>query len=107
MLHAPHGLPATVAEALVESLAFEAVAVTRARYQLPFFLGGAVNPGNDAATALVRALRPERAFAIHDEAKRAEGVVPRLAQVDRGPFGDDGLPWVDVPISAAAAPEPG
>lgn len=98
VLHAPHGLPAAVATQL-EGLDFEVVAVTRARYQLPFFLGGAVNPGDDAARALVEALRPRRALAIHDEAKRAEGLVSKLARVDRGPF-EAGPPWIECAVDA-------
>jgi hypothetical protein len=76
------------------------VAVSRARYALPLLLGGTVAPGNEAAVELVRALKPRHAMQIHDEAKRSEGLVPRVSRVDRGPFPADELPWVTPPIEA-------
>lgn len=98
VVHAPHGLPAEPARLIAERFDVELVAISRARYQLPFFLGGAVNPGNDAAVATVRALGARTALAIHDEPKRSEGLVRRLAFTERGPYPDDGIPWLDLPI---------
>ena len=103
VVHAPHGLPPTPAHAVAERFDVVLVAVSRARYQLPFFMGGAVNPGHEAAVQTVRALGAKAALAIHDEPKRASGVVQHLASTDRGPFPEDGIHWWELPIRAPGA----
>lgn len=99
VVHAPHGLSVADAERLAPELTVEVLALTRITYQLPFFLGGRVNPGNDAAVAAARACGARSVLAIHDEPKAATGLVPRLAKVDRGPWPDDDLHWLEVPVT--------
>lgn len=95
VIHAPHGLPADVAATIADTLTVELLAITRAGFYLPWWLGGRVNPGPQAADAAARACRARLLLAIHDEAKRGQGVVRHLGRVDRRPASPD-LPWLDV-----------
>lgn len=84
VLLAPHGLPAAVGAEVAREVSVRLVATSRMHFQLPFFLGGAVNPGPEAAQALLAAVGA-RGVVIHDEDKRSEGWVSRLARVRRPP----------------------
>jgi L-ascorbate metabolism protein UlaG (beta-lactamase superfamily) len=58
------------------------------KYQLPFWLGGTVSPGLEAARHLAKALSPRCVVATHDEDKWAKGLVQRFARVLRAPDPD-------------------
>lgn len=94
VVHAPHGLSPADAAAIAQALTVEVLAITWVGYRLPWFLGGAVNPGPEAADAAVRASGARRVLAVHDEARRAQGLVSRLARIDRRPL--PGAPWMPV-----------
>jgi hypothetical protein len=49
-------------------------------FRLPFYLGGAVNPGLSKASQLVNDLKPQHLLATHDEQKHAEGLVSKLSK---------------------------
>jgi hypothetical protein len=49
-------------------------------YQLPAILGGAVNPGIENGSNLVRDLQPEQVVHTHDEQKVGRGIVGKLAK---------------------------
>lgn len=83
VVHAPHGLPASEAARVAGGVDVRVLATTRQRYQLPWWLGGLVNPGPEVADAAARALGSPRVLVIHDEAKREAGLVARLARVER------------------------
>ena len=68
-------------------------------YRLPMLLGGSVNPGNEAACEAVTAMDAQSALAIHDEPKRQQGLVAKLARVDRGPWAPSPIRWLQPPIS--------
>jgi L-ascorbate metabolism protein UlaG (beta-lactamase superfamily) len=95
VVHAPHGLPAPEArklraelEAMGASVAL--LAISRVAYLLPPWLGGAVNPGAQAAHAAVEALRPAFVLPVHDEDKREVGLVARSARrIAAGPVDGD------------------
>lgn len=53
-----------------------------ASFKLPFFLGGAVNPGIENALALVNALNPRKVVHTHDENKHAKGLVKKIAKLN-------------------------
>lgn len=102
VIHAPHGLPAAAAATIAAVFAVELLAITRAGFYLPWFLGGRVNPGPDAADAAGRACRARRLLAIHDEAKRGQGVVGHLGRVERRPPAPE-LPWIEVEHTGVVA----
>jgi len=52
-----------------------------ASFKLPFFMGGAVNPGIENALTLVKALNPRKVMHTHDENKHAKGLVKKIAKV--------------------------
>ena len=52
-----------------------------ASFKLPFFLGGAVNPGIENALSLVKALNPRKVVHTHDENKHAKGLVKKIAKL--------------------------
>jgi hypothetical protein len=84
LLYAPHGFAPSAAQA--ERLAgrrVRLVMTTCITYRLPALLGGAVNPGLEAAAALAAASGAEALIDTHDEDKRARGLVQRLARVVR------------------------
>ena len=99
VLHAPHGLPASEAAAVAARHRVRLLALTRRAFVLPWWLGGAVGPGPDAADAAVAACRPDVAFPLHDEPKAATGLVSRLARVTEPP--PAAAPWVDPPVGVA------
>ena len=53
-----------------------------ASFKLPFFLGGAVNPGIENALVLVKALNPRKVVHTHDENKHARGLVKKIAKLN-------------------------
>ena len=99
IIHAPHGLSAQDAHNLGQSLSVRVLAISRMHYRLPVLLGGSVNPGNEAACEAVTAMDAQSALAIHDEPKRQQGLVAKLARVDRGPWAPSPIRWLQPPIS--------
>lgn len=77
VVHAPHGIAPD--PRVADVLRVRLLATSRTRYRIPWFLGGAVNPGADAAEAARHALRAEVGLVIHDEDKRETGFVARVA----------------------------
>ena len=51
-------------------------------FRLPFFLGGVINPGADAALKLAQQLGAEYVTNTHDDAKPGKGLVLKLAKVE-------------------------
>ena len=51
-------------------------------FRLPFFLGGVINPGADAALRLAQQLGAEYVTNTHDDAKPGKGLVLKLAKVE-------------------------
>ena len=49
-------------------------------FELPFFLGGKVNPGLKNVNELVGQLKPEVVLNTHDEQKHARGLVTKIAK---------------------------
>lgn len=99
-VHAPHGLSAAKAASLATGAPVELLAITRQLFRLPFFLGGRVNPGPEAADRAVAACRARHLLAVHDGAKHERGLVARIAHVQR-PEPDPA--WLDVAVGEARA----
>ncbi len=99
LVHAPHGLTVREASTIAARCDVRLLAITRQWFKLPFFLGGAVNPGPEAARRAARLLRPQACFAIHDEPKVGVGLVGHIAKVDRPSLQatDPSIPWVALP----------
>jgi hypothetical protein len=94
VLHAPHGLGV---DQLPAGLDVVLVATTRVRFELP---GLHINPGHDAAEALLEAA-DARGLAIHDEDKRAVGLVNRLSTVTPAP--PPGSRWIRTEVGTEVA----
>ncbi len=85
VIHAPHGLSEDDAAALrdhllAHGLTLAVLALSLRGYLLPWWLGGAVNPGPRWAERAIRVLAPRATLQIHDEEKREVGLVARLAR---------------------------
>ena len=77
----PHGFTLTPAQlSALDGLSFDAVVTSFSLFQLPSFLGGAVNPGIEAGIRLVEQLGPRHVFQTHDEQKHGRGLVKRIAR---------------------------
>lgn len=84
IVYCPHGfVPTAEHRAQLEGLEVRALLTTFTDFRLPAVLGGHVSPGLDNVHALVAALRPRAVLNCHDEDKRAQGLVSRLAKVER------------------------
>lgn len=81
ILHAPHGGPfsSQTLEPL-SGLTCKCLITTFTLYQLPFFLGGKINPGKKYAEQLIQQLSPEVVLNTHDENKPANGISNKLAK---------------------------
>lgn len=82
VVYFPHGFFLT--EAQIEMLhpyKIELLITSFSLFQLPFFLGGAVNPGKENALSLIQALNPKKVVHTHDENKHAKGLVKKIAKV--------------------------
>jgi hypothetical protein len=85
VVHAPHGLSEPHARAIrghldAHGLTLEVFAVSLRGYHLPWWLGGAVNPGPAWAERAIKLLAPRHTLQVHDEDKREVGLVARLAR---------------------------
>lgn len=74
LLYAPHGAQ------LKQECTADIVIASTLRYELPFFLGGAINLGLNAAMDLKEDVRAQHLLCTHAENKRAEGLVSVLAK---------------------------
>jgi len=81
IFHAPHGGPFNdeTLQPLIK-LTCKCLITTFTLYQLPFFLGGKINPGKEYAQKLIEQLRPEFILNTHDENKPAKGISNKLAK---------------------------
>ena len=85
IVYAPHGLHLAGATLtfLIEMMAGRpkdtTLMVTCSAYHVPFYLGGTVNLGLEAALALSRIVQPRRVIDIHSEQKTTPGLIPFLA----------------------------
>lgn len=81
ILYAPHGfeLSGVQLEAL-EGLRCRLLMTTYSWFKIPALLGGLVNPGIPAAQALAAQVQPDRIVNTHDEQKRGQGFIPRVAK---------------------------
>ncbi len=64
---------------------------TSIRFDLPFFLGGVINPGPENLNYLIDLLRPDFVVNSHDAQKRAEGLVMKLAKANYDTWPPTGL----------------
>jgi hypothetical protein len=82
IMYCPHGYELTTIQ-LQLLKAFETVLLMTSfsTFKLPFFLGGAVNPGMEQAQKLIQATQPKFLLAAHDEDKHASGLIKKMAQV--------------------------
>lgn len=81
ILHAPHGGPFTNETlSILEELSCKCLITTFTLYQLPFYLGGKINPGKKSADKLIQQISPKFILNTHDEDKPAKGISNKLAK---------------------------
>jgi hypothetical protein len=82
IVYAPHGFAFTDAQlAAIKHLSIKALITTFTDYKLPVILGGIINPGINAVSALCKQINPTHLFNTHDEKKHAKGIVSKIAKV--------------------------
>jgi L-ascorbate metabolism protein UlaG (beta-lactamase superfamily) len=80
ILLANHGITESTARLIHNLVGDISVALlTMTRFPLPFFLGGTINLGIDAALAASKILRPKVLVPTHNENKIARGIISRIA----------------------------
>lgn len=81
ILHAPHGGPFSDKTLYpLNDLSCKCLITTFTLYELPFFLGGKINPGKTSAEKLIHQLSPQFVLNTHDENKPAKGISNQLAK---------------------------
>jgi hypothetical protein len=75
LIYAPHGA------VLSEDSHANVLITTTLSYRLPFFIGGTINMGLQKALVLKEKIGASYLLATHDEQKRAEGFVSKVARV--------------------------
>ncbi len=81
IFHAPHGGPfSNETLAPLKDLTCKCLITTFTLYQLPFFLGGKINPGKKQAEKLIEQLNPAFILSTHDENKPAKGISNKIAK---------------------------
>lgn len=81
VIYCPHGYVLNQAQKmLIQQFKTQALITSFSTFQLPFYLGGLVNPGIQKAKQLVDACQPAFIFATHDEDKPSVGIVKKLAK---------------------------
>jgi len=81
VVYLPHGFELDAHQRqLLQPLRICLLMTSFSTYRLPRLLGGAVNPGESNALALVQQLQPAQVVATHDERKQGRGLVRMLAQ---------------------------
>lgn len=90
---APHGCNIKAEDlAPLQGLKCKLLITTFTLYQLPFFLGGKINPGLEDAQSLINLLNPSYVLNTHDENKIAKGVANHLAKIRYPDFENISLP---------------
>lgn len=81
VVYAPHGFALDGAQASsIRHLKIKLLITTFTEFTLPFFLGGLINRGKEDALKLMKQLNAEHVVNTHDEDKRANGIVIKLAK---------------------------
>ena len=81
VVYCPHGYILNQAQkTVVQQFKTQALITSFSTFQLPFYLGGFVNPGIQQAKQLVESCQPSFIFATHDEDKPSVGIVKKLAK---------------------------
>lgn len=82
IVYCPHGFDLTPTQiSLLNQVETKLLLAGFSKFELPFFLGGVVNPGKSNALKLIEALNPKNIVHTHDEDKPSKGIVKRLAKV--------------------------
>ncbi|MCP4438776.1 MAG: MBL fold metallo-hydrolase [Aureispira sp.] len=83
VVYCPHGFNLTSAHlSILGEYKTKLLLTGFSLFQLPFFLGGTVNPGKNAALELIEGLNPTKVVHTHDENKKAKGLVKKIAKVN-------------------------
>ena len=91
IVYSPHGFALTDKQlGALKDLDIRLLITSFSTFKLPFFLGGAVNPGKENAMALVRSLNPDKVMHTHDENKHAKGLIKRIAKTKYPDFSEIG-----------------
>lgn len=81
--YCPHGFVLNENGVLTKEISnykFDLLLVTMTEYYLPFYVGGTVNLGLEAAAALTNVLKPQFVVNCHSEKKMSSGMISRLAK---------------------------
>lgn len=82
IVYCPHGFELTLEQqTYLSRYQVKALIVGFSSFELPFFLGGVVNPGKTNALELAKVLNPQTIFHTHDENKASKGIVKRIAKI--------------------------
>ncbi len=91
VFYSPHGFKLSAKQAeYLKNKNCRLLITTSIRFDLPFFLGGVINPGPENLAYLSKQLEPDYVVNSHDAQKRAEGLVMKLAKVNYGVWPPDG-----------------
>lgn len=83
IVYLPHGFKLTETyRRILMQFETKVLITSFSTFTLPFFLGGAVNPGLNSALKLVEDLNPTLIVHTHDENKHAKGLVTKIANVN-------------------------
>lgn len=80
ILYAPHGAHKSIFS--IPFMKIKYLLSTTTTFKLPFFLGGAVNPGLKHCLGLIKHFKPAFFINTHDEQKGKKGLVAQLAKVE-------------------------
>ena len=87
IVYSPHGFALTKMQLdALDGLHIKLLITSFSSFKLPFFLGGAVNPGKENAMELARSLRPDKIMHTHDENKHAKGLIKKIARTEYPDF---------------------
>lgn len=80
ILYLPHGFHFTQDQIKIIQQKNTILLITSlSNYELPFYLGGTVNPGLNSAMALNKLFDPDLILQTHDEEKHSKGLVKKFA----------------------------
>ena len=81
IFYAAHGFKPSAAQlSLLKNFNIRLLITTFTYFKLPFFLGGTVNPGYEAALKLAEQLNAKKIMNTHDEQKPGKGLVLKIAK---------------------------